>query len=265
MEEKKYIKISFSSFFLILAIIAIVILGYFTYNFYTERNNAIDQISSLNLKLNDSTFSQNATGNTANLDANINTTNSASSQSNTANTTNTTSTQSEEKNQTTTSSNQTSTQKSYIENFSSSVSKILKSSNDIMIPLYEYNGNIAIDSNNDAYLTITSNAEHWANTYTKIASNVVNAWFCPEGQDTGNEFIVFLKKDGSVTYLRFSNLNSETPFDGKEKTINSLKDISNVITISGGDNEGIGGVGVIFVKADGTCMPYSSIEDLIKK
>ena len=54
MTEKKYIKISLSSFFLAIAIIVIAILGYFTYKFYNEKNNATTEVKNLTSRLGNS-------------------------------------------------------------------------------------------------------------------------------------------------------------------------------------------------------------------
>lgn len=51
MEEKKTIKISLSTFFLIIAIIAICIMGFFIYKLNTEKTTAIEQVKSLNNKV----------------------------------------------------------------------------------------------------------------------------------------------------------------------------------------------------------------------
>lgn len=48
MEEKKGIRISFSTFFLILAIIIIIIMGYFIYMFYNDKKIANNTIEDLN-------------------------------------------------------------------------------------------------------------------------------------------------------------------------------------------------------------------------
>lgn len=53
MEEKNVIKISLSSFFLIIAIIAICIMGYFIYKLNNEKTTATEQISNLNNQIND--------------------------------------------------------------------------------------------------------------------------------------------------------------------------------------------------------------------
>lgn len=48
MEERKTVKISLSTFFLILAIIVIVIMVYFIYKFYNEKRMATEQVTDLN-------------------------------------------------------------------------------------------------------------------------------------------------------------------------------------------------------------------------
>lgn len=53
MNEKKPIKISLSTFFLIIAIIVIVIMGYFMYQFYTGKAVAEEQTAELNSKVNE--------------------------------------------------------------------------------------------------------------------------------------------------------------------------------------------------------------------
>lgn len=48
MNEKTPIKISLSTFFLVLAIIVIIVMGYFTFNLYTENQNSKEELNSLN-------------------------------------------------------------------------------------------------------------------------------------------------------------------------------------------------------------------------
>ncbi len=48
MEEKKSIKISLATFFLIIAIILIVVMAYFTYKFYNDKKVATEKVSTLN-------------------------------------------------------------------------------------------------------------------------------------------------------------------------------------------------------------------------
>ena len=48
MDEKQGIKISLSTFFLILAIIVIIIMGYFIYQMYIENNNINNKVEELN-------------------------------------------------------------------------------------------------------------------------------------------------------------------------------------------------------------------------
>ena len=48
MEEKGTVKISLTGFFLILAIIAIVVMGFFMYQFYTDKQKANEKVETLN-------------------------------------------------------------------------------------------------------------------------------------------------------------------------------------------------------------------------
>lgn len=247
MEEKKYIKISLSSFFLVIALIAIIILGYFTYKFYNEKNNADMQITTLTSKLNASENTINSIKNTIE-ETNSNKTVSSNS---------------------TNDLKQSEPTKKYYENLSNSISKVLGTDNSIYIPLSTYKGTLLIDNKKEAYIYLPDYSKYSKSSGVKIASNVVNAWLCEEGQVSGNEYILFLKTDGTVSYVNFttdfSDSDPKAEFNDKEKTINGLTDISDIIPISGGDENGIGGLGVLLIKSDGTCMPYTSLDDLVKK
>lgn len=48
MEEKKASKISLSTFFLILAILVIIVMAYFIYKFYNEKTIETEKVSDLN-------------------------------------------------------------------------------------------------------------------------------------------------------------------------------------------------------------------------
>ena len=61
-----------------------------------------------------------------------------------------------------------------------------------------------------------------------------------------------LGADGNVT------------FDAQERVVSDITNISNVVPIEGNDANGIGGFGVLFIKLDGTCYPYSTLDDLVK-
>ena len=52
MDEKKPIKISLSTFFLILAVIVILVMGYFMYKLYNEKTIATQEIGDLNNEIN---------------------------------------------------------------------------------------------------------------------------------------------------------------------------------------------------------------------
>lgn len=238
MAEKKYIKMSLSNFFLVIAIIIIAILGYFTYKLYNEKNNATIEASTSKSEVNKS---ENVITTPINETTSSNLTND---------------------------SKETDSKNTYYENLSSSISKELKGDTCIEIALSAYNGTLTINSKKEAYIYLPDYSKYSKPTGTKIASNVINAWYCQEGQVPGNEYILFLKTDGTVSYVKFStdfsSQDSKTKFDDTEKTINGLTDISNVISISGGDESGIGGLGVLIVKGDGTCLSYSTLDDLIK-
>ena len=157
----------------------------------------------------------------------------------------------------------------YIEKFNKSVSKELGNDNMIYVQLssIDYNGRngyISVNNKNEAEIML----EDEYSTPKKIADNVVNVWHCEQGQAPGNSYIIFLKEDGTVTYVRFrtdSSTGNKTVFESDEKTLKGITNISNIITIEGNDENGIGGIGVLFIKSDGTCLPYSTLDDLTKE
>ena len=156
----------------------------------------------------------------------------------------------------------------YIKNFNESVSKELGNDNMIYVQLssIDYNGKngyVSVNNKNEAEIML----EDEYSTPKKIADNVVNVWHCEQGQAPGNSYIIFLKEDGTVTYVRFrtdSSTGNKTVFESDEKVLKGITNISNIITIEGNDENGIGGIGVLFIKNDGTCLPYSTLDDLTK-
>ena len=156
----------------------------------------------------------------------------------------------------------------YIKNFNESVSKELGNDNMIYVQLssIDYNGKngyVSVNNKNEAEIML----EDEYSTPKKIADNVVNVWHCEQGQAPGNSYIIFLKEDGTVTYVRFrtdSSTGNKTVFESDEKVLKGITNISNIITIEGNDENGIGGIGVLFIKSDGTCLPYSTLDDLTK-
>lgn len=156
----------------------------------------------------------------------------------------------------------------YIKNFNESVSKELGNDNMIYVQLssIDYNGKngyVSVNNKNEAEIML----EDRYSTPKKIADNVVNVWHCEQGQAPGNSYIIFLKEDGTVTYVRFrtdSSTGNKTFFESDEKVLKGITNISNIITIEGNDENGIGGIGVLFIKNDGTCLPYSTLDDLTK-
>ena len=156
----------------------------------------------------------------------------------------------------------------YIKNFNESVSKELGNDNMIYVQLssIDYNGEngyVSVNNKNEAEIML----EDRYSTPKKIADNVVNVWHCEQGQAPGNSYIIFLKEDGTVTFVRFrtdSSTGNKTVFESDEKVLKGITNISNIITIEGNDENGIGGIGVLFIKNDGTCLPYSTLDDLTK-
>ena len=149
----------------------------------------------------------------------------------------------------------------YNKNFSESVYKKLDKDGTIVIPIWAYKdySAITINSKKEAYWFNEGNDTLPENSNIKIADNVINAWYCPLGQDIeSNSCLLFLKEDGSITYIRFFLDNSSTENSyvnvTKEKTLDKISDISNVIVVENGF------YGVMFIKEDGTVMTLSLTE-----
>ena len=123
----------------------------------------------------------------------------------------------------------------YIKNFNESVSKELGNDNMIYVQLssIDYNGEngyVSVNNKNEAEIML----EDRYSTPKKIADNVVNLWHCEQGQAPGNSYIIFLKEDGTVTYVRFrtdSSTGNKTVFESDEKVLKGITNISNIITI----------------------------------
>lgn len=159
----------------------------------------------------------------------------------------------------------------YNANFSASVSKELGTDNMIYVRLDNYddkqgNGYVSVNDKNEAHIYLSNLSEYSnASSLKKIADNVVNVWYCGQGQAPGQDYIVFSKIDGSVTCVRFRlGADGNVTFDAQERVVSDITNISNVVPIEGNDANGIGGYGVLFIKLDGTCYPYSTLDDLVK-
>lgn len=245
MKEKNEAKTNISTILLVVAIIVIIAMGYFVYKLYNEKTIETDKVSKLNSKISELENVQKNTDDSSDkiIDANENAEKSSSYTN------------------------------EYRSNFSKSVVKELGEDNMIYVDLSGYDDNngkgyVSINNKHEAYIYLSSVKEYSsANNLKKISDNVVNAWYCEEGQAAGNSFIIFLKEDGTVTYVRFRTNNStnwKTVFESEEKELKGITDISDIVKIEGGDENGIGGMGVLLIKSDGTCLPYSTLDDLTK-
>ena len=246
MKEENEAKTNVSTILLVVAIIVIITMGYFVYKLYNEKTTESDKVSKLNSKISEL---ENVQKNTDDSSEKINDENAQTSSSNTNNT------------------------NEYRSNFSKSVVKELGKDNMIYVDLSGYDDNngtgyVSINNKHEAYIYLSTVKEYsLANNLKKISDNVVNAWYCEEGQAAGNSFIIFLKENGTVTYVRFRTNNStnwKTVFESEEKELKGITDISDIVKIEGGDENGIGGMGVLLIKSDGTCLPYSTLDDLTK-
>ena len=245
MKEKNEAKTNVSTILLVVAIIVIITMGYFVYKLYNEKTIVTDKVSKLNSKISEL---ENVQKNMDDSSDKINDENDNAEKS----------------------SNNTNV---YRSNFSKSVVKELGEDNMIYVDLSGYDDNngdgyVSINNKHEAYIYLSGIKEYSsANKLKKISDNVVNAWYCEEGQAAGNSFIIFLKEDGTVTYVRFRTNNTtnwKTVFESEEKELKGITDISDIVKIEGGDENGIGGMGVLLIKSDGTCLPYSTLDDLTK-
>lgn len=246
MEEKRTIKISLSTFFLILSIIVIVVMGVFVYKLNNDKKIEIQKSTELQAKIN--TLIQKH-----NLSDEINTLQENSSNE----ITNTTASEKSEENNLN-NNNEKNIALEYNKNFSKSVFNKLNKETNIIIPIWAYRNysEITINKKHEAFWNNQGNDTFPETSNNKVASNVVNAWYCPLGQDIeSNGCLLFLKENGSVTYIRFylDNSSNGNQFVNvtEEKTLNEISNISNVLVIEDGF------YGALFIKEDGTTVPVS--------
>ena len=226
MEEKNAIKISLSTLLLILAIIIIIVMGGIifklskektTSSLYTNNNTEIKSMALSNNNNSQENYQEDEEiiGN-----AKVNS--------------------------------------SYNENFYNTVYEKMDDNTTIIVPIWGYFNfsNISINKKHEAYWDNIGNDSFPETSKVKVADNVVNAWYCPLGQDIqSNACLLFLKEDGSITYLRFyldkdSNGNDFVNYT-KELTLKEVSNISNIVLVESGF------YGVMFIKEDGTNMNLS--------
>lgn len=115
---------------------------------------------------------------------------------------------------------------------------------------------IVIDEKLNAILTVSDkDQEKEVIKDKKIAENVVSIFSYEEGQSPDYNGVLLLKKDGTVTYIGWNAPKGEVR---KEETVKGLSNIVNVIPgyLS---NEYSGGLGLLFVKQDGTVITNTSL------
>ena len=250
MEEKKEIKISLTTLLLIIAIIVIAVMGFFMYKLYNEKNKESTELDSKtsnlentkNISKDEKVEAEETEPQTTDLDEDNN------SNSNYQENTNKVENQVTNKD-----TNQVTNNNSYIKNYAESISKELGNGNKLCVDIAN-NDQLLINNNGEAYIS---------NNEQVIAKNVVNAWYFEQGQDTGSECILFLKKDGTITYMLYylDESSSSLKLNTSEKTLENAKNIVDAVKISGNDSEGIGGLGFLLIQEDGTCVPYFNLEN----
>ena len=240
MEEKNEIKISLKSSLLIIAIIAIIIvvMGCFIYKLYNEKCKESEKVSDLN-------------GKVSNLESTISVLESEKTK---LEETEQSGVDLSENNNNQENTRQVEDNSSYIKNFAESVSKELGKGNDICVKIL-----------NDEIIFVNNKGEAYLQTYLDnqsskqiLANNVVNVWFFRQGNGLGDEVVLFLKKDGTLTYMGYNwdEIKNKLVLDTHEKVLENAKNIVDAIEISGDEENGIGGAGFLLIKSDGTCMPY---------
>lgn len=247
MEEKNVTKISLSTFSLILAIIAIVIMGIFLYKLNYEKTTEIQKSAELQAQVNSLKTQNNNLSDTVNIlqeNSSNEVTNNAVTEKNKENNLN--------------NNIEESIALEYNKNFSNSVFNRLNTGSNIIVPIWAYRNysEVTINKNHEAFWNNQGNDTFPETSNAKVASNVVNAWYCPLGQDIeSNGCLLFLKENGSVTYIRFyldnSSIGNQFVNVTKEKTLNEISKISNVLVVEDGF------YGALFIKEDGSTVPVS--------
>ena len=150
----------------------------------------------------------------------------------------------------------------YITNFSSSVAKELGSANEISVDsaVNGYFGvnSLSVNANSEAYIQLNEDSKlykKYGENY-KLSNNVANV-YCYKMGNGINEYIFLIKTDGTVEYIHLQDDDNNSL---KLTKLKKVKDITNIIQISGGDADGIGGYGVLFITSDGNCVPYFEID-----
>ena len=139
-----------------------------------------------------------------------------------------------------------------------SVSKELGNANEICADSFTKGDlgveSVYVNSKAEAYARLKEDSKlykKYGEEY-KLSDNVANVYDYKMGNGI-NEYIFLLKTDGSVDYI-YLNMDDNNKITIKK--LKEVKDVTNIIQISGNDAEGIGGYGVLFITSDGNCLPY---------
>lgn len=232
MENKK-VRVSLSTVLLFVSILIIMIMGYIMYNLNEARILEVKRTAEVQASLKSATEVK------------------AEEKS----------TQSEEKSSAP--KTETATKVDFNKNLTDSLLKEMKK----VKPSYQFDyynfttnvgdkARIVIDEKLNAILTVTDkDQEKEVIKDKKIAENVVSIFSYEEGQSPDYNGVLLLKKDGTVTYIGWNAPKGEVR---KEETVKGLSNIVNVIPgyLS---NEYSGGLGLLFVKQDGTVITNTSL------
>lgn len=221
MEEKKSIKISLSTFFLIICVILICLMGYYILNITKlneEYSKKIAQLENENSQIKEEIEN----GKESEVQKEL---------------------QEESINKF----------EQYKNNYEEAFNKVINGNNKISTYLEEDELpgilEVYVDANNDAYVTINKDNALYSKygSEYKVATNVANIYVCHVGNG-GLSDIIFLKQDGTV-----STINGTEVVNGNIecKKVNNVKDIISVISYAELDEMGLGGSSYAFVDING--------------
>lgn len=244
MEEKGTIKIGLSGFFLILAIIAIIIMGFFMFKFYNDKQKAEEKVETLNsdaTKLQSTINSiQSTINNTSNeLKNNINT----NSKEFTVPSLYTSSMKNPSKNAL------------YSLPLNTAYCSITIENGIPYISWYSEVDNFIQELANQNKVKLTTEKQKIKN----LTKNVVDIHFGGIGQDGLSSVFIFLMEDGTLAYSTIENMIKNTSSQG---IIDGLTNIIKIQNVSVSYGEGGGHASIIAIDKDNNSF---DLHDYIQK